>query len=178
MGKLSKHSPVWVWSKLTVINVSFSALIFRPVIRLLMLLLMQLSEVNQHPSSQSELSIYGRIYWYKGLCGGCLWSVCCWWLVYSLTWPESDWLDSGWVGLHTCGAWAIMAPRINQPSTHTLEEEPQSWPVYHQLGEYNQPAKLQINILYYIYPCPVSEGPKRSHLGGVWRRNPATACNY
>ena len=38
-------------------------------------------------------------------CGGCLWSVCCWWLVYSLTWPESDWLDSGWVGLHNCGAW-------------------------------------------------------------------------
>ena len=31
------------------------------------------------------------------------------------------------MGLHTCGAWAIMAPRINQPSTHTLEEEPQSW---------------------------------------------------
>ncbi|KAK0153282.1 hypothetical protein N1851_005015 [Merluccius polli] len=27
--------------------------------------------------------------------------------------------------------------------------------------------KLQINILT-IYPCPVSEGPKRSHLGGVW----------
>ena len=40
----------------------------------------------------------------EGSCGGCMWSVCCWWLVYSLTWPESDWLDSGWVGLHTCGA--------------------------------------------------------------------------
>ena len=24
----------------------------------------------------------------------------------------------GWVGLHTCGAWAIMAPRINQLSPH------------------------------------------------------------
>ena len=69
----------------------------------------------------------------------------------------------------------IMAPRINQPSTHTLEEEPQPWQLYHQLGEYHQPVKLQINILYYIYPCPVSEGPKRSHLGGVWRTNPATA---
>ena len=100
-------------------------------------------------------------------CGGCLWSVCCWWLVYSLTWPESDWLDSGWVRLHTCGAWAIMAPRINQPSTHTLEEEPQSWSEYHQLGEYHQPVKLQINILYNIYPCPVSEGPKGKPL--QWR---------
>ena len=35
-------------------------------------------------------------------------------------------------------------------------------------------CKLQINILYYIYPCPVSEEPKESHFGGVWRSNPAT----
>ena len=61
-----------------------------------------------------------------------------------------------------------MAPRINQPSTHILEEEPQPWQLYHQLGEYHLP-NLQINILNYIYPCPVSEGPKESHLGGVWR---------
>ena len=30
------------------------------------------------------------------------------------------------------------------------------------------------NILYYIYPCPVSEEPKESHFGGVWRSDPAT----
>ena len=87
-----------------------------------------------------------------------MWSVCCWWLVYSLTWPESDWLDSGWVGLHTCGAWAaIMAPRINQPSTHTLEEEPQPWQLYHQLGEYHLP-NLQKNILYYHLPVSCVRG--------------------
>ena len=62
-----------------------------------------------------------------------------------------------------------MAPRINQPSTHTLEEEPQQ--LYHQLGEYHLP-ETQINILYNIYPCPVSEGPKGSHLGGVWKERP------
>ena len=28
--------------------------------------------------------------------------------------------------------------------------------------------KLPINIVSNIYPCPVSEGPKESHLGGVW----------
>ena len=38
-------------------------------------------------------------------------------------------------------------------------------------------CKLQINILYYIYPCPVSEEPKESHFGGVWRSNPATFPN-
>ena len=46
--------------------------------------------------------------------------------------------------------------------------------VYHLLSEYQLPVKLQINILYNIYPCPVSEEPKESHLGGVWRSNPAT----
>ena len=86
-----------------------------------------------------------------------LWSVCCWWLVYSLTWPESDWLDSGWVGLHTCGAWAIMAPRINQPSTHTLEKEPQ--PYHHEQH----------------LPVSCVGGPQRKPLRWrVDRTNPAT----
>ena len=40
--------------------------------------------------------------------------------------------------------------------------------------KYQLPVKLQINILYNIYLCPVSEEPKESHLGGVWRSNPAT----
>ena len=34
---------------------------------------------------------------------------------------------------------------------------------------------LYINTLNNIYPCPVSEGPKESHLGGMWSgKNPAT----
>ena len=37
-GKLSNGSPIRVRSKLAVINVSFSAFIFRPVMRLLLLL--------------------------------------------------------------------------------------------------------------------------------------------
>ena len=104
--------------------------------------------------------------------------VCCWWLVYSLTWPESDWLDSGWVGLHTWGAWAIMAPQ-DKPAinTHTRGGATvmTSLPSARRIPT---ACKLQINILYYIYPCPVSEEPKESHFGGVWRSNPATTPNW
>ena len=87
----------------------------------------------------------------------CVWSVCCVdWLVYSLTWPESDWLDSGWVGLHTCGAWE----QSWHPATNTLEEEP--------LSCLNLPNK---HLATNIYPCPVSEGPKERR---AVRSNPAT----
>ena len=66
--------------------------------------------------------------------------VCCWWLVYSLTWPESDWLDSGWVGLHTWGAWAIMAPQ-DKPAINTHTRGGATvMTIYHQLGEYHQPV--------------------------------------
>ena len=67
--------------------------------------------------------------------------VCCWWLVYSLTWPESDWLDSGWVGLHTCGAWAIMAPQ-DKPAINTHTRGGATvMTIYHQLGEYQHPVQ-------------------------------------
>ena len=66
--------------------------------------------------------------------------VCCWWLVYSLTWPESDWLDSGWVGLHTWGAWAIIAPQ-DKPAINTHTRGGATvMTIYHQLGEYHQPV--------------------------------------
>ena len=57
------------------------------------------------------------------LCVGDMWRVfvdcvCCWWLVYSLTWPESDWLDSLGGAAHLWCMRVIMALRINQLSTH------------------------------------------------------------
>ena len=104
-----------------------------------------------------------------------LWRVCVvdGWFTASPGLSQTDWTLAGWgctPGVHE-QSWH---PRINQPSTHTLEEEPQSWPVHHQLGEYHQPVNSNKYLLYYIYPCPVSEEPKESHFGGVWRSNPAT----
>ena len=73
---------------------------------------------------------------------------------------QTDWTLAGW-GCTPVVHEQSWHPRINQPSTHTLEEEPQSRPEYHQLGEYHLP-ETPINILYYIYPCPVSEGPREA----------------
>ena len=112
---------------------------------------------------------------------GDMWRVCVvdGWFTASPGLSQTDWTLAGWgctPGVHE-QSWH---PRINQPSTHTLEEERESWPVYHQLGEYHQPVNSNKHLLYYIYPCPVSEEPKESHFGGVWRSNPATVTvtNY
>ena len=61
------------------------------------------------------------------------------WFTASPGLSQTDWTLAGWgctPGVHE-QSWH---PRINQPSTHTLVEEPPSWPVYHQLGEYHQPV--------------------------------------
>ena len=108
-----------------------------------------------------------------------LWRVCVvdGWFTASPGLSQTDWTLAGWgctPGVHE-QSWH---PRINQPSTHTLEEERESWPVYHQLGEYHQPVNSNKHLLYYIYPCPVSEEPKESHFGGVWRSYPATVTFF
>ena len=105
-------------------------------------------------------------------CGGCVWSVCCWYLVYSLTWPESDWLDSGWVGLHTWGAWAIMAPRINQLSTHTRGGATVTAAC--NISSANTTCS-PINILNYHLPVSCVGGPQGRPLRWrVARSDPAT----
>ena len=76
-----------------------------------------------------------------------MWRVCVVdsWFTASPGLSQTDWTLAGWgctPGVHE-QSWH---PRINQPSTHTLEEERLSWPAYHQLGEYQLPVKLQINI--------------------------------
>ena len=58
-----------------------------------------------------------------------MWSVCCWKLVYSLylAWVR---LIRLWVWSGAAHSWcmrAIMAPRMDQLSTHTLGREPLSW---------------------------------------------------
>ena len=116
--------------------------------------------MNQHP-----YIFYWFISGVEGVCGVCAVDG---WFTASLGLSQTDWTVAGW------GMRAIMAPRINQPSTYTLEEEPQPWQLYHQLGEYHLPD-LQINILYNIYPCPVSEGPKESLKWRLVRTNPATS---
>ena len=88
------------------------------------------------------------------------------WFTASPGLSQTDWTLAGWgctPGVHE-QSWH---PRINQPSTHTLEEEPLSWPEYHQLGEYQLPENSNKHLCTNIYPCPVSEGPKRKPLR--WR---------
>ena len=54
----------------------------------------------------------------------------CVWLIAGLQ-PHLAWVWLirlwGRVRLHSCGAWTIMAPKINQLSTHILRREPLSW---------------------------------------------------
>ena len=96
----------------------------------------------------------------------CMWSVCCW---SHLAWVRLIrlWV---WVGLHTGGSWAIMAPRINQLSPHTLEGEPLSWQ--------HVPSARRITSLINAYstqPQPVScvGGPQQKPL--MWRAAESTA---
>ena len=70
-----------------------------------------------------------------------------------------------------------MAPRINQPSTHTLEEEPQPWQLYHQLGENHQPETPNKHLELHL-PLSCVGGPQRKPLRWrVVRANPATYGN-
>ena len=104
-----------------------------------------------------------------------LWRVCVvdGWFTASPGLSQTDWTLAGWgctPGVHE-QSWH---PRINQPSTHTLEEEPQPWQYTTSSANTTCLSNSNKHLLYYIYPCPVSEEPKESHFGGVWRRNPAT----
>ena len=90
----------------------------------------------------------------------------CVWLIAGLQ-PHLAWVRLiglwGWLGLHTCGAWATMAPRMNQLSPHTLRREPLSWqhvPSARRIPWCHlQKLHLQINI----DPCLVSEGPRKKN---------------
>ena len=114
--------------------------------------LMKILKVNlKRPSRSSHV----------GRCGGCVDG----WFTASPGLSQTDWTLAGWgctPGVHESNHGTQDKPAIN---THT-QEEPQPWQLYHQLGEYHQP-ETPINTLNNIYPCPVSEGPKESHLGGV-----------
>ena len=68
-----------------------------------------------------------------------------------------------------------MAPRINQPSTHILEEEPLSWQLYHQLGEYHLPETPNKHLVLHL-PVSCVGGPQEKPLRWrVVRTNPATS---
>ena len=58
-------------------------------------------------------------------------------------------------------------PVIN---THTRRSHSHD-SLYHQLANYHLPETPNKYLVQHL-PCPVSEGPKGSHLSGVWKEQP------
>ncbi|KAK0139223.1 hypothetical protein N1851_024150 [Merluccius polli] len=80
------------------------------------------------------------------------------------------------------GLSTLMAEVTAIINTHLLETElpfllTPAMILTQKLGEYHQPVNSNKHLATTIYPCPVSEGPKESHLGGVWPDNPATVTH-